>query len=124
VVHPHSFDLGATLDVAALGKGGLRGGGTFAMALNEGGPRNGVLTAVEDFLKDQPRYTVRIVDSVFGLAAITVRGTESERHVNEVLGPYDNALMRNLERNRIELYLKVVELQDALNAQAAAQAAR
>lgn len=120
VVHPHSFDLGASLDVAALGKGGLRGGGSFAMALNEGGARNGVLTAVEDFLKDQPRYAVRTIDSVFGLAAITVRGTESERHVNEVFGPYDNELVRRLERNRLELFLKVVELQDALNAQSAA----
>jgi SAM-dependent MidA family methyltransferase len=34
---------------------------------------------------------------------------------------YDNALVRRLEQNRLELYLKVIELQDRLSQKAAAE---
>ena len=33
----------------------------------------------------------------------------------EVGAPYDNELVRRLERNRLELYLKVLDLQDELH---------
>ncbi|MEM6266475.1 MAG: class I SAM-dependent methyltransferase, partial [Pseudomonadota bacterium] len=47
--HPHSFDHGVKLGEDGVAKGrGLRGMGNFAVALEAGGPRNGVLTAVED----------------------------------------------------------------------------
>ena len=51
--HPYDFESGATLGSPDLARGrGFRGCGSFAMALHEGGPRNGVLTAVEDFIDE------------------------------------------------------------------------
>ncbi|MBL7373602.1 class I SAM-dependent methyltransferase, partial [Escherichia coli] len=45
--HPHSFDGGVSLGQPdCLPNRGFRGAGSFAWALHEGGPRNGVLTAV------------------------------------------------------------------------------
>jgi hypothetical protein len=114
-VHPHSFELGVTLDARSLVRGGFRGEGSFAWAAHEGGPRNGVRTAVEDFLAEHPEYGFLTVDAVFGLGAVFRKGTEVERAVREAFAPYDNELVRRLERNRLELYLKVIELQDALH---------
>lgn len=113
-VHPHSYELGTTLGQGALVRGAFRGEGSFAWALHEGGPRNGVLTAIEDFLREHPEYAYRQIDAVFGLGVVVKRGGASEAHVRDVFAPYDNALVRRLEHNRLELYLKVIELQDAL----------
>jgi hypothetical protein len=114
-LHPHSYELGVTLDARSLVRGGFRGEGQFAWAAHEGGPRNGVLTAVEDFLAEHPEYALHTVDAVFGLGAIARRDTAAERAVREAFAPYNNELVRRLERNRLELYLKVLELQDALH---------
>ena len=114
-VHPHSYNLGVTLDNPSLIRGGFRGEGHFAWATQEGGPRNGVRTAVEDFLAEHPDYSFHSVDAVFGLGAVVRKGSAAEHAVLEVFAPYNNELVRRLERNRLELYLKVIELQDTLN---------
>jgi len=114
--HPHSFSHGVTLDSKALVPGGFRGEGAFAWALEAGGPKNGVLTAVNDFVAAHPEYTYRSVGAVFGLGALTLTGSAADQVAGDVLGRYDNALIQRLERNRLELYLKVIELQDQLAA--------
>ena len=114
--HPYSFDQGITVGQSDVINGGFRGEGAFAFANHEGGPRNGVLTAVEDFLKAHPEYCFRSIEAVFGLGAITLRDTAADRIIEEAFAPYDNGLVKRLERNRLELYLKVIELQDQLNA--------
>src|SRR5205807_9113807 len=53
-VLPHSFDSGRVPGERELVDGGFRGAGQFAVALEEGGPRNGVLTAIEDFVGERP----------------------------------------------------------------------
>jgi len=113
-LHPHRYDLGVTLDTSSLISGGFRGNGHFARATHEGGPRNGVLTTVEDFLLAHPEYCFYVVEAVFGLGAIALKGTAGEKAIREVFSAYDNQLIRRLERNRLELYLKVIELQDTL----------
>lgn len=114
-VHPHSFEFGVTLDARGVVRGGFRGEGQFAWALHEGGPRNGVLTAVEDFVHEHPEYVFRSVGAVFGMGVLTVRDSAADRAAAEVVAPYDNELVRRLERNRLELYLKVLDLQDELH---------
>jgi hypothetical protein len=116
--HPHSFERGVTLDSKALVSGGFRGEGAFAWALEAGGPKNGVLTAARDFVALHPEYSYRSIDAVFGLGALTLTGSAADQAVCDVFGRYDNALIRRLERNRLELYLKVIELQDQLAARA------
>jgi predicted O-methyltransferase YrrM len=115
--HPHSFSHGVTLGSPGLVQGGLRGEGAFAWAERAGGEKNGVLTAVKDFVREHPEYGYRSVDAVFGLGALTLGGSRVDAIVREAFERYDNALIRRLERNRLELYLKVLELQDRLRGQ-------
>jgi hypothetical protein len=112
--HRHSYALGVTLDSDGLIVGGFRGEGQFACALKRGGPRNGVFTAVRDFAARHPEYVYRSIDAVFGLGALTLRESPADGVIAAVFARYDNALVRRLERNRLELYLKVLELQDLL----------
>jgi SAM-dependent methyltransferase len=52
--HPHIYGAGVVLDHAKLVTGrGFRGmGASFALATVHGGPRNGVMTAIDDFLAE------------------------------------------------------------------------
>ncbi|MEM7690046.1 MAG: class I SAM-dependent methyltransferase [Pseudomonadota bacterium] len=116
--HPHSYDAGVKLDSgAALPERGLRGMGNFAVALQAGGERNGVLTAVEDFLKeadtdDRPLYYVH-VPAVLGLGVIFDTQAEWSGALAESLLPYHaNPLIARLEENRLRNYLEVIEWQD------------
>jgi hypothetical protein len=116
--HPHSFDHGVRLDGdGAYDNRGLRGLGNFAVALNAGGPRNGVLTAVEDFLKeadsdDRPLFYVH-VPAVLGLGIVFDANAEWASALAQFLLPYHaNPLIARLEENRLRNYLEVIEWQD------------
>lgn len=119
-LHPHSYERGVHIDNDEMIDGGFRGEGAFAYAEKSGGPNNGVLTAVEDFVAEHPEYVFRSVDAVFGLGALTLRETPADAIVDAAFAPYQHALVGRLERNRLELYLKVLELQDHLNGERAA----
>ena len=112
-VHPHSFELGAVLGRKQLGPSGFRGMGAFAFALEEGGPRNGVLTAVEDFVAAREHLELHVVPPVFGLGVILDRRSSQLDEARRRLAPYAGSpFLARLERNRIELYLRVLKLQD------------
>lgn len=70
--HPAAADLGVSLESAELVAGGLRSPGRYAIAHRAGGERNGVLTAVEDFLRDDAGRDWRavIVPMAYGLAIL------------------------------------------------------
>jgi len=116
--HPHSFDVGVTLDLDGVLPGrGMRGVGAFAWALRAGGPKNGVLTAIEDFIaqaqtEDRP-LLYAYVPAVFGLGVLFDAGAEWAEDVAGLLLPYhENPLIASLERNRLRNYLAVIEWQD------------
>jgi hypothetical protein len=114
-VHPHSFTRGAIpgqVQLAAEGRG-FRGDGAFAFALREGGPRNGVLTAVEDVLAEDGDLSLLTTPLVFGLGVVGRRSSFAWKEVEELMQPYvDNPVLAQVERNRIELFARVLELQD------------
>lgn len=113
-VHPHSFELGAVPGEAHLQPSGFRGEGAFAYALDEGGPANGVLTAVEDFLVSRPNLELHLVAPVFGLGVIFDRAAPWANKARELLAPFaDSAFLTRLERNRTQLFVRVIEQQDA-----------
>ncbi len=72
--HPFSTDLGVALHTDELVDGGLRDPGRYAIACCPGGARNGVLTAVEDFLASSQEagasWEMMLVPAAFGLAVL------------------------------------------------------
>lgn len=116
--HPHSYDHGVRLgEDGVLAGRGLRGMGAFAVALQAGGERNGVLTAVEDFLKEadteeRPLFYVH-VPAVLGLGIIFDAEAEWSGALAEFLLPFHaNPLIARLEENRLRNWLEVVDWQD------------
>lgn len=115
--HAYTYDYGVTLGNVGVINGGFRGCGAFAVATHEGGPRNGVLTAVADFVATQenPPYFC-IVPAVMGLGILFSRTAAWTDAVHRILSPYHmNPLVAKLEENRLRNYLKVIELQDEAN---------
>jgi hypothetical protein len=117
--HPYSWDGGVVPgQPGLLPNRGFRGCGQFAAAAYEGGPRNGVLTAIEDFLREEADagrdYGFAEVPAVFGLGVLfSPEARWAEEVANIVLPFHDNALLRRLEENRLANYLTVIELQDS-----------
>jgi hypothetical protein len=115
---PHSYEHGARLGLPeALFRRGWRGMGQFAIAMEEGGPRNGVLTAVEDFLaaadtSERPLCYAHI-PAVLGLGVVFAADAPWSDAVAGRLAHYhQNPLIARLEENRLLNYLEVIEWQD------------
>lgn len=72
-------------------------------ALHEGGPRNGTLTALEDFLADHEGLRLAIVPAFFGFGVMWHRQAPWAAAVDAAIGPFDrNPVLERLERNRVE----------------------
>ncbi|MGN6377146.1 MAG: class I SAM-dependent methyltransferase [Sphingomonas sp.] len=116
--HPYSYEAGVTLDDPGTQVDrGFRGCGTFAWALHEGGPRNGVLTAVEDFVgearSEERQLAWAHVPAVFGLGILFDATAPWAADVAQIVQPYhDNPLLAALELNRLRNYLAVIDWQD------------
>jgi len=116
--HPHGFDIGVKLDDPGfLVDRGFRGAGQFAIALHEGGPANGVLTAVEDFLIEARSHgrelAFALVPAVFGLGVVFAADAPWSPALTQILLPlHDNPLIAKLEQNRLRNYLAVIDWQD------------
>jgi hypothetical protein len=120
---PYSYEGGVAPGVEGLDPHGFRGAGGFAAAEREGGPRNGVLTAVDDFLEETPGLVHRVVPCVFGLGFLYSASAPWAAELDAYLAPYDRSpLLERLEANRIALYLHVLRLQDEIDRRSAIQA--
>lgn len=103
------------------------GGMPFAcVAEREGGPANGTLTAVEEFISGRPDLRLAVVPAFFGLGFIWDRRAPWADRVAALLAPWDgNPLLERLEENRVrqmaERY-RMTKLLDDLEARAEAQA--
>ena len=70
-------------------------------ATAEGGPRNGVLTAIEDFVAAREKLTLAVVPSFFGLGALWHDDAPYAERLARALAPLDrNPLIARLEANR------------------------
>ncbi len=71
-------------------------------AEREGGPRNGVLTAIEDFVEGREGLRVATVPAFFGFGALWHRDAPWAARVAEIVEPWDrNPLVERLEANRV-----------------------
>jgi Methyltransferase domain len=86
------------------GDPGVRSDGLtyVAVAAQEGGPRNGVLTAVEDFVESHNGLQLAIVPTFFGLGVVWHRDEPWAEAVAELLEPYDrHPVLARMEANRV-----------------------
>jgi hypothetical protein len=114
---PYDFNGGTTLGRSdLLPGGGFRGMGQFAWARREGGPRNGVLTAIEDFKAQSERpLSFAHIPGVFGLGILFDSDAPWAESLGRAVLPYHkHPLLAALEENRLANYLRVIELQDAM----------
>lgn len=71
-------------------------------ARHEGGPRNGVLTAVEDFVEGREGMRLAIIPAFFGLGVLWNERAPWSAAVAEILDPWDrNPILARLEANRV-----------------------
>ncbi|MBJ6122129.1 class I SAM-dependent methyltransferase [Sphingomonas mollis] len=114
---PYSYEGGVTLDDVELVHGaGFHGQGYFAFAKHSGGPRNGVLTAVEDFVADLRTegrdVAFALIPAVLGLGVVFDSSAPWAPDLAAMLLPFhDNRLIARLEENRLRHFLATVELQ-------------
>ena len=72
------------------------------VAAREGGPRNGILTAIEAFLREREELGFASVPAFFGIGFIWDRRADWAEAVAAVLEPWDrNPVLARLEANRI-----------------------
>ena len=71
-------------------------------AAREGGARNGVFTAVEDFVSGRDDLRLAVVPAFFGLAIVWPNDAPWAERVAAVVAEFDrNPLLERLERNRV-----------------------
>lgn len=97
--HPVEEGSGVFPGVPGVRPGGL----PYRYAANrEGGARNGVLTAVEDFIADDDRLVLAVVPAFFGLGVVWHADAPWAAAVAQVLERWDrNPLLERLEANRV-----------------------
>ena len=112
--HPFSSELGVAQHTDELVDGGFRDPGRFAVAHRAGGARNGVLTAVEDFLASAREagadWQMLLVPAAFGLAvlyrtdAVPERCLQRLRRLETAVAEL-GGFLQLVEHNYMSLYL-------------------
>lgn len=81
-------------------------------AVREGGARNGVLTAIEDFVAGRDGVRLVVVNAFFGFGAVWSLDAPYAAALAELLDPWDrNPLLARLEDNRVHLLARMHEHQ-------------
>jgi hypothetical protein len=86
------------------GEPGIRADGLpmWHSAAREGGERNGVLTAIEDFMEGRDGLRLAIIPSFFGFGVLWETGAPYADALEELLGPWDrHPLLQRMEDSRI-----------------------
>jgi hypothetical protein len=86
------------------GEPGIRPGGLPMRhsAAREGGPRNGVLTAIEDFMASRDDLRLAIIPPFFGFGVLWQLDAPYAGALAELLDPWDgNPVLERLEANRV-----------------------
>ena len=91
-------------------------------ALEEGGPRNGTLTAIEDFAEGRSNLQLAIIPLFFGFGVLWPDGIAGGEQIARLLEPYDrHPMLERIERNRIDHMfasharsMKIAALEDRL----------
>jgi hypothetical protein len=87
------------------------------VAAEEGGRRNGVLTAIEDFVAQREGLRLVVVDAFFGFGAVWHAAAPWSAALAEILDPWDrDPVVERLEENRVfHLASRHVQMAQLLN---------
>ncbi|EZP47355.1 class I SAM-dependent methyltransferase [Delftia sp. RIT313] len=108
-LHEFSYDHGVNLEKGSVQyRSGFWGAGHYAIALSSDTPRNGVLTAIEDFMQNRGELHYESIPLIFGLGVITPKTNRD--FIQRILQPYQGELCHILETNRLDLYNEVLRL--------------
>ncbi len=122
--HPFTFEGAIVPDDPGVVDSGFGGAGSFAVACEEGGERNGVLTAVEDFREEVGGLGFCRIPAIFGLGFLYAEAAPWADDLRASVAPlHERPLLRALEQNRLALYLRVIELQEELESERTRHAA-
>jgi hypothetical protein len=106
---------GVVPDNSGVTAWGFRGEGDFAIAREEGGVCNGVLSAVEAFLESTDGYRFLRIPCLFGLGLLFPADAPWAPAIEAELSPYhENPLLARMEKNRLTLFFEILRLQDSL----------
>ncbi|MGO9954556.1 MAG: class I SAM-dependent methyltransferase [Solirubrobacteraceae bacterium] len=84
-------------------------------AAREGGPRNGVRTAVEDFVEGHDDLQLVVIPAFYGLGAVWHGDVPWAAEIAKLLRPWDrNPLLQRLEENRLHHIVRAYQLRMAL----------
>ena len=71
-------------------------------ALEEGGPRNGVMTAIEDFMAEQDGLRLAVIPIFFGCGLLWPESAPWSDAVAEIVDPWDrNPILERVEKARV-----------------------
>lgn len=85
---------------------GFHSKGQFAFAKTEGGSQNGVMSAVQDFLNENPGYELFTIECVFGLGILVPKSSPYYAKLVAILAPYvGNPLIKLLEQDRLRTFV-------------------
>ncbi len=120
---PSSDSLGVDLNQDELIDGGLREVGRYSIALKAGGAKNGVLTAIEDFVAESATagrvWEMAVVPAAFGLAILYLPESLPQAALGAVrdLRSMDSraaGFLRILDDNFLKLYLSFLNTNRSL----------
>ena len=116
-LHEHSWDLGTVIDNPNLIDGGFRGNGAFAWAYQFGGKKNGVRSAIIDFLSEErEEIEFMSIPGIFGLGVLFSKKHSFYKEIKKELEPFhNNPFLEKMENNRLKNYLEVIRLQDEIS---------
>jgi hypothetical protein len=127
-LQPHRRDAGVVFGNPGLVENrGFRGNDFMAWAEKEGGPRNGVLTAIEDFLaerlKEGRQFGFAEIPAVMGLGVLfDLDAPWSARLANYLMPYHRNGLIQIMENDRMNAAMMIDQLQsEAKEKEAAAR---
>jgi hypothetical protein len=100
--------LGHNCTIAPGNPGLSEGGLPFEWAAaREGGPKNGVLTAIEDFMERRGGLRLAVVPVFFGFGVLWEESAPYADAVAETIAPYDrNPVIERAEANRVALLVR------------------
>jgi Methyltransferase domain len=71
-------------------------------ALKEGGPRNGVMTAIEDFMDERDGLRLAVIPIFFGCGLMWPESASWSEAITRIVEPWDrNPVLERLERTRV-----------------------